>query len=98
MVAIDFDHELVRDTGEVGEGRPDRILAPKLHPAHAAIREQFPADSFSTTAVAAKLAGTGSCGVLLLPLTRPLPLAGERSPSSRRDILMFLSPFGREVR
>ncbi|OJU40755.1 MAG: hypothetical protein BGN99_11600 [Alphaproteobacteria bacterium 65-37] len=78
MLTVDLDHELRGDAGEVGIIGTDRMLSAKLDAAQPAVAQQFPADPLRLRAVAAKFACTCGLGVLHFPLTRPLPLAGER--------------------
>jgi hypothetical protein len=56
VVAIDFDHQFSRYTGEIGEVRTNGMLPPELHPADAAISQELPDLAFRAASVAAQVA------------------------------------------
>jgi hypothetical protein len=77
VLAIDFDDELLRDTGEVGEAGADGMPTAELDAGQMAIADQFPADALSAAAIATKLAGSGNAVLFHAPSPNLSP-TGER--------------------
>src|SRR5664279_2853134 len=86
MVTVDFDNELVGDTGEIREIRTNWMLASKLHPSHPMGAQQFPYRLLGTTAGLAEFSrSVGSfLGQALPHPPRAYARVPSLSPASRR--------------
>ena len=78
VLAVDFDHELARDAGEVREISTDWMLPPKFGVGDPAITQGLPHFAFCSAAIATQFA----CSLAIVivaghdPLTQPLRQGG----------------------